>query len=56
VRSFGSFSQALAEVLDARVYGGMHYRNSTTAGAKIGKQVSKYVTRHFFLPSRGRRD
>jgi len=54
VRSFGSFSQALAEVLDARVYGGMHYRNSTTAGATIGKQVAKYVTRHFFLPSRGR--
>ena len=54
VRSFDSFSQALAEVLDARVYGGMHYRNSTTAGATIGKQVAKYVTRHFFLPSRGR--
>jgi hypothetical protein len=53
-RSFSSFSQALDEVLDARVYGGMHYRNSTAAGAKIGKQVSKNVTRHFFLPSRGK--
>jgi hypothetical protein len=53
-RSFGSFSQALGEVLDARVYGGMHYRNSTEKGAKIGKQVSHYVTRHFFQPSRGR--
>src|SRR5689334_3893597 len=28
VRSYKSFSQALAEVRDARVYGGMHYRNS----------------------------
>ena len=54
VRSFGSFSQALDEVLDARVYGGMHYRNSTSKGAKIGRQVSKYLTNHFFLPSRGR--
>lgn len=54
VRSFGSFSQALDEVLDARVYGGMHYRNSTNKGAKIGKQVSKYLTSHFFRPSRGR--
>lgn len=55
-RSYTSFLRALDEVLDARVYGGMHYRNSTTAGAKIGKQVSKYVTNHFFLPSKGRRD
>ncbi|PYT09814.1 MAG: PA-phosphatase [Acidobacteria bacterium] len=54
VRSFASFSEALDEVLDARVYGGMHYRNSTNKGAKIGKQVSHYVTRHFFQPSRGR--
>ena len=55
-RPYSSFSQALAEVLDARVYGGMHYRNSTSKGAKIGKQVSHFATRHFFLPSRGRRD
>ena len=53
-RSFGSFSQALDEVLNARVYGGMHYRNSTEKGAKIGKQVSKFLTRHFFQPTKGR--
>ena len=53
VRSYDSFSQALEEVSDARVYGGMHYRNSTHKGAKIGKQVSHYVTSHFFRPSRG---
>jgi len=56
VRSYGSFSQAIDEASDARVYGGMHYRNSTHKGAKIGKQVSRYVTRHFFRPSRGRHD
>jgi len=55
-RSYGSFSQALGEVLNARVYGGMHYRNSTNKGAKIGKQVSKFVTAHFFQRSKGRRD
>ena len=53
VRSFSSFSQVLDEVADARVYGGMHYRNSAKKGAKIGKQVSRYVTSHFFRPSRG---
>jgi hypothetical protein len=53
VRSYGSFSQALDEVFDARVYGGMHYRNSTHKGGKIGKQVSRYMTSHFFRPWRG---
>ncbi len=29
VRSYSRFSQALTDILNARVYGGMHYRNST---------------------------
>jgi hypothetical protein len=52
VRSYNTFSQALDEVCDARVFGGMHYRNSTLKGAKIGKHVANYVTRHFFRPSK----
>src|SRR5215831_3635158 len=54
VRRYESFSQALQDVLDARVYGGMHFRNSTQKGALIGKQVSHFATTHFFRPSRGR--
>ena len=53
VRTYSSFSQALQEVLDARIYGGMHYRNSTHKGAILGKQVSHFATRHFFRPSQG---
>lgn len=54
VRHYTSFSQALQDALDARVYGGMHYRNSTRVGAIIGKQVSHFVTSHYFRPSRER--
>jgi len=54
VRTYTRLSQALEEVLKARVYGGMHYRNSTHMGAILGKQVSHFATRHFFRPSRGR--
>src|SRR5438552_11553250 len=50
VRQFTSFSQALQDALDARVYGGMHFRNSTHKAAIIGKQVSHFATRHFFRP------
>ena len=50
VHTYTSLSQALQEVLDARIYGGMHYRNSTHKGAILGKQVSHFATRHFFRP------
>jgi hypothetical protein len=50
VRTYGRFSDALAEVLEARIYGGMHYRNSTRVGANIGKQVARFTARHFFQP------
>ena len=48
VRTYSSFSQVLQEVSNARIYGGMHYRNSTHKGAIVGKQVSHFATRHFF--------
>ncbi len=53
VRHYTRFSQALEEVLEARIYGGMHYRTSTRHGEKMGKQVARFATRHFFRRSRG---
>ena len=50
IRTYARLSDALAEVLDARIYGGMHYRHSTLIGANVGKQVSRFTTRHFFRP------
>jgi hypothetical protein len=55
LRTYSTFSQALQEVLDARIYGGMHYGNSTHKGAILGKQVSHFATRHFFRPKHGKR-
>ena len=52
VRTYERLSDALQEVLDARIYGGMHYRNSTRVGAKLGGQVSRFTTRHFFRPAK----
>ena len=52
VRTYDRLSDALEEVLDARIYGGMHYRNSTRVGADLGKQVSRFTTRHFFRPAK----
>ena len=52
VRTYNRLSDALAEVLDARIHGGMHYRNSTRMGTDLGKQVSRFTTRHFFRPTK----
>jgi hypothetical protein len=52
VRHYNSFSEALDEILEARIYGGMHYRNSCEKGDRLGKQLSRFATRHFFTPSK----
>ena len=53
VRNYARFSDALAEVERARVYGGMHYRNSTEQGAKLGKKVARNLKHQFFRKSHG---
>jgi hypothetical protein len=47
-RRFRSFSHAVAEVIEARIWGGIHFRSADVQGAKIGAAVSDYVTRHYF--------
>jgi hypothetical protein len=49
-RTFTRFSQAEQEVIDARVYVGIHYRNSdTTAGAQ-GRRVANWAFSHTLRP------
>jgi hypothetical protein len=49
-RYFTGFSQALTEVINARVWGGIHFRSADIDGARIGAQVTKFVARHAFRP------
>ena len=51
-RSFTRFSQAIDEVVDARVWSGIHFRYADEDGAKIGRQVARYRDRHYFEPLR----
>jgi PAP2 superfamily len=50
VRSFSTLSQALEEIIDARVWGGIHFRWADVQGAEFGKAVVDYMTRHYFRP------
>lgn len=45
-RSFGSFSAALEEVKNARVFGGIHFRTDCNAGQSLGNSVGEYVIKH----------
>jgi hypothetical protein len=49
-RSFGRFSDALKEIVDARVWGGIHFRTADVQGAVLGKKVVHYMTNHYFQP------
>lgn len=49
-RSYERFTDAAKEVYDARTWGGLHFRNSTMEGAKIGRKVARYVAANFFRP------
>ena len=54
VRSFTSFSEAIAQIEDARVFGGMHFRFSCDAGRVMGTEVADYVLRTVARPRLGR--
>jgi hypothetical protein len=47
-RTFENTDDLIKEIIDARVYGGMHYRTSVQHGAVIGKKVAKWMTKNYF--------
>jgi hypothetical protein len=42
-RSFRSFSSALEEVANARIFAGIHFRSATDDGQVLGESVAQYV-------------
>ena len=49
-RSFTRLSQAIDEIVDARVWSGIHFRTADEQGERIGKQVARYREQHYFGP------
>jgi PAP2 superfamily len=49
-RTFTRFSQAIDDVVDARVWSGLHFRTADEQGERIGSQVARYVGQHYFAP------
>src|SRR5262249_31776871 len=47
-RAFSSFSQVLAEITEARIWAGLHYRTADVQGRQLGQNVANYAAAHFF--------
>jgi hypothetical protein len=50
-RSFDRLSDALKEVINARVWGGIHFRTADAQGAVLGKKVAHWEAKHYFQPA-----
>jgi hypothetical protein len=47
-RSFGRVSDAIDEIVGARIWSGFHFRNADEASVVISAKIAKYRERHYF--------
>ena len=52
-RRWSRLSEGVDEVIDARIYSGIHYRTSDEDGAAMGRKIARFVVTHAL---RGRRE
>jgi hypothetical protein len=49
-RFFDQFSGALAEITDARIWAGLHFRTADVQGKQLGENVARYMAENYFQP------
>ena len=49
-RTFASFSQPLAELIEARIWAGLHFRTADVQGLSLGTNVADYAAANYFQP------
>ena len=47
-RHYSSFTAVIPDMIDARIFLGIHFRRADVNGALLGQWVADYVDRHFF--------
>jgi hypothetical protein len=52
VRTWSSVGEFTQEVAAARIYDGVHYRNSTEVGTAMGKKIGELAVQSFPKPIR----
>jgi len=51
-RTFTRLSDYVTEVINARIYDGVHYRTSGEVGAAMGRKIGEYTVQNYFKPLR----
>ena len=54
-RSYASFTEAAQENAASRVYAGIHFREATRDGVRLGRRIGAFGERHFLKPLHRRR-
>lgn len=49
-RTFDSFSQTVNEIVEARIWAGLHYRTADVQARDLGNNVADYMAAHYFQP------
>jgi hypothetical protein len=49
-RTFNSFSEAVAEVVEARIWAGLHFRTADVQGRDLGANVAAFAAANYFQP------
>jgi hypothetical protein len=53
-RRWETFSEGVEEVIDARIFSGIHYRSADEDGARAGRAVAEYVMGQMLRPAKHR--
>ena len=51
-RSYASFSEAAQDNADSRVFAGIHFREATRQGVRLGRRVGAFGEKHYLEPFR----
>nr|AHZ45595.1 PAP2 superfamily protein [uncultured bacterium] len=51
-RDYNRFTDVIQDTIDARVYLGIHFRAADVQGAGIGRDVARWLEKHYFKPAR----
>jgi hypothetical protein len=49
-RQWDTFSGGVDEVIEARIYSGIHFRTADDVGARVGRQIARFVSTHALRP------
>ena len=50
VRTFDTFTQPLTELIEARIWAGLHYRSGDVQGQLLGQNIANYGAANYFQP------